>query len=63
MKYFRILFLAIISLNSFAQTEWFPLGAKWYYTHNMSDNYQTIEVVKDSLINGINAQKLNIIYP
>lgn len=66
MKHFKILFLAIISLNSFAQTEWFPLGAKWYYTHRVSQNnseqnFTTIEIVADTLILDQPTKKMEVI--
>ncbi len=66
MKHFKILLLAFISLNSFAQTEWFPLGAKWYYTHRVSqniseENFTTIEIVADTLILDKPTKKMEVI--
>jgi hypothetical protein len=56
MKHLKLIFLVFICLNSFAQTEWFPLGAKWYYTQPGStifspQEYITLEVEKDTLLN------------
>jgi hypothetical protein len=64
----KIIALAIVSCfllgnAMFAQNEWAPLGAKWYYTmtnsSNSDINFNYFESVKDTSINNIHCKKLS----
>ena len=67
MRTFLGLLLALIVTDGYAQVEWAPVGAKWWYgpwgtTGNGSycdDGYSTISVVGDTIINGTEARVLS----
>lgn len=53
------------STYTFAQTDFAPIGAKWYYSNRIDigqQKYQyfTYESVKDTMVNGKNCRKLDI---
>ena len=58
-----LLIVLLISLNSYSQN-FAPIGATWHYSANNSEppwdvNYILIESIKDTLVLGKNAKKLN----
>ena len=66
LNWYIILFY-LVSYNSKAQNEWFPLGAKWYVNnHDIGDiyisrnchSYDYYEVIKDTLVLGLNSKKV-----
>lgn len=59
--------LLIAAFTSSAQTEWAPIGAKWYNTYQSGDipglvEYFTYESVKDTVVDGKDCRKLEIYY-
>lgn len=54
--------MIFVSLSSMAQTEWAPIGAKWYYNQPSSEsgNYVLIESIKDSLIQEKNVRVIDV---
>lgn len=65
-----IFFVLLLKISAFtyAQTEWAPIGAKWYYgyfkdmAYPFPVEYFTYETVKDTFVNGKNCHKLDIWY-
>jgi hypothetical protein len=63
-----LIILLEISSYTYAQTEFAPIGAKWYYGYykdielRLPNEYFTYESVKDTIVSGRNCSKLNIWY-
>ena len=65
MKKALLFIVVILSITSQAQTEWFPVGAKWYvnrhdagsiYIPKDCDGYTYLEVLKDTIVLGFNSK-------
>lgn len=54
--------MVFVSQSSMAQTEWAPIGAKWYFNQpsTESGNYVVFESLKDSVIQGKNVRVIEI---
>jgi hypothetical protein len=55
MKKLLLLYFLFSSLFSIAQSEWFPIGAKWYYNLQelvlyQADGYEVFTVLKDTIV-------------
>jgi len=65
-----LIFIIFLEISSYtiAQTEFAPIGAKWYYSYYKDEElrfpieYFTYESVKDTLVNGKTCNKLDIWY-
>ena len=62
MKNLIYFYLVFGCLTSMAQTEWAPIGAKWYYNQPSSEsgNFVVFEALKDSVIQGKNVRVIEI---
>lgn len=62
-KLLTVISCFILSNAIFAQNEWAPLGAKWYYTLTNSSSsdisFNYLESVKDTSVNNIQCKKLS----
>jgi hypothetical protein len=65
MKKILLLFLFIYNFNLYAQTNWAPIGAKWYYgvlenpTTGPDQGYLLFESIKDTLIKSKNCKVIH----
>lgn len=62
MKKLLFLLVLINSTNLFAQKEWAPIGAKWYYNEpkDVRGNYIVFESLKDTSIKGHNCRVIDV---
>ncbi len=62
LLFLTLLFWVSVGMKLSAQTEWAPLGAKWYYefpyNYNNAETFITIESIGDTVINGITCKIL-----
>lgn len=62
MRFYVIISLFLYSVACFTQTNWAPIGAKWYYNLN-EDDYTTIESIGDTIIQNKNCSILKLFHP